>query len=173
MFDPATGNYTSLADTGYTRTQIVEWFNALSARTGASVEPSDIDQLIAKLMGEARFIPQDGGNPQLAFDIYETQYMIRGDKIPDIRTGTPLPAVNVPTPTAAPVYQTSVASAAAGGPSALTGATYTPAGLMTPQTGGGGYPFAPPSVVGFLGLDWMTWGLIAAAGLTAWYFWKR
>lgn len=74
----ADGNLTQLSDTGYTRSDIVNFFNNLASKYGASVESSDIDHLIAKLMGESGCIRQLGGDPQRCFNDFEEQYKRRG-----------------------------------------------------------------------------------------------
>lgn len=76
--NPTTGNLESLADAGYTREQIVAWFNDLASRTGATVEANDPQILINKLMGEGRYIRQLGGDPAGAFAEFEAQYIRRG-----------------------------------------------------------------------------------------------
>lgn len=79
------GNLTSLADAGYTRDDIVNFFQSLSSQFDVSVESDDIGKLEAKLLGESGCIRAIGGNPQRCFDQFTEQYRRRGR--PDVTPG--------------------------------------------------------------------------------------
>jgi hypothetical protein len=77
-FNPATGNYESLADTGYSVSQIDSFFNGLVAKYGSPYQQGDRESLIAKLVGGSGYIAALGGDPGKAFGEFEAQYARRG-----------------------------------------------------------------------------------------------
>lgn len=78
-WNPNTGNYESLADTGYTRADLQSFFDGLVGRSGASYQAGDIENLAAKLIGGSGYIRETGGDPGKAFGEFEQQYMRRGN----------------------------------------------------------------------------------------------
>lgn len=81
-FNSLTGNYDSLADTGYTAGQIDAFFSDLVRQSGASYQDGDKESLISKLVGGSGYIPDLGGDPRKAFGEFTDQYMRRGSNIP-------------------------------------------------------------------------------------------
>lgn len=77
-FNPTTGNYERLEDAGFSRADLQRFFERLSAAYGATIEAGHVDELTRKLMGDGRFMTALGGDPQLAFDEFEAQYIQRG-----------------------------------------------------------------------------------------------
>lgn len=77
----ASGNLSSLSDSGYTRSDLVAFFNGLASKYGVSVENGDVDLLAAKLMGEGGCIRELGGDPQRCFNDFESQYARRGGPV--------------------------------------------------------------------------------------------
>jgi len=77
-FNPQTGNYESLEDTGYSAGQITSWLSQVSARHGASIESGHLNEISRKLMGESRYMKALGGDPSLVFAEFEEQYRMRG-----------------------------------------------------------------------------------------------
>lgn len=148
------GNYTTLADAGYTRDQIVKWFNDLGARLGVSVEPSDVDQLISKLMGEAKYMTVHGGNPQAAFDIYAEQYRLRSGG----QTAS------------APVYNTVTTQA----PKPVIQPMRPPDAAPVQTTFANGTPFAGFTGGSGGGPNWLLIGvLVALAGGAYWFLIRK
>lgn len=82
MFNSSTGNYESLADTGYTASQIDDFFNDLARTTGASYQAGDRESLIAKLVGGSGYITALNGDPRKAFGEFVEQYQRRGSNVP-------------------------------------------------------------------------------------------
>lgn len=178
----ANGNLSELSDTGYTRDDIRNFFANLSRDTGASVEAGDEDKLIAKLMGEAGFIRQLGGNPQLAFDAFRQQYMRRGSSF---TTGSGIDSSTLNTGAVAPVNPIPVAQAMsqaiAGNVITMGAAANAPSGTPTGPTGTLYAPqtyrdVAAPS--GFLSAGFAdsavpTWAVLAAGLAAAWFLFKR
>lgn len=183
------GNLTDLADTGYTWADLQNFFNQLSAETGASVESGDVQLLANKLMGEAGFIKQLGGNPQGAFDAFREQYRRRGGAptgVSSVATeGSAKPPdpkyaaqqiINANPPKVPPAIAGNVVTI---GPAALvpSGASTGPTGLVAgPQiypdgAGTAGGLLLPTSGGGGLNLNLVL--LIAGAAAVAYFVFRR
>lgn len=129
----ASGNLSSLADTGYSRSDIVAFFNGLASKYGVSVESGDVDLLIAKLMGEGGCIRELGGDPQRCFDSFESQYARRGGPVgqgdtPNVGSAKVGGGNEVDTRTTTASQATTVAA-----PAAATPPSVGPTGLANPN----------------------------------------
>lgn len=123
----ASGNLSSLSDSGYTRSDLVAFFNGLASKYGVSVESGDVDLLAAKLMGEGGCIRELGGDPQRCFNDFEAQYARRGGPVGQGDTPN-VGAHTVDSRTSTAAQATTVAA-----PAAYTPPTVGPVGLANPS----------------------------------------
>lgn len=177
----AQGNLTDLADTGYSWDDLRNFFTQLSASSGARVEQGDVEQLAAKLMGEAGFIKQLGGNPQGAFELFRQQYQRRGSGTPGVSpdsTTLNTGSAKVPDPAFAARAIAAANPAIAGNVVTMGPAAIAPSGTATGPTGTlmGPQTYSSPGLLGPIsaggGIN-TTWLLIGAAAFAGYWFFLR